>query len=157
MPHPKDIDIQIHIEQPVDRVFDAWLRPALLERWLTEKAVVDPSVGGAYELFWDPENPEKNSTRGCRITDLVKNSEISFNWRGPDQYDDVMGDKTHVFIRLESSEGGTLLRFIHTGWGRGQEWEDARRWQYEAWKDAIENLKNMLETTQKFLKGVSFN
>ena len=157
MSKAKDIDIQIHIEYPIERVFEAWLKPDLLERWLTREAHVEPSVGGAYELYWDPENPEKNSTKGCRITDLVPNSELSFNWKGPEQFRDVMGDATQVFVRLEPRDGGTLLRFIHTGWGAGQEWEEARQWQAEAWKEAIENLKNMLENTEKFLQNVSMN
>ena len=75
----RDIDIQIVIENPVDRVFEAWIKPDLIERWLTRKANVDAAVGGAYELFWEPERPEHNSTLGCRITDIVPNSELSFN------------------------------------------------------------------------------
>ena len=157
MSKTRDIDIQILIDKSVESVYEAWLKPALHERWLTHKAVVEEAVGGAYELYWDPENEEKNSTKGCRITDLVPNSEISFNWKGPEEYAEVMGDKTQVFVRFESREGGTLLRFVHTGWGSGVEWESARRWQAEAWKEAIENLKNMLENTDRFLQNVSMN
>lgn len=157
MPKVPDIDIQVLIDKPIADVFEAWLKPDLLERWLTRKANVQPAVGGAYELFWDPDHPEKNSTLGCRITDLVPNSELSFNWRGPVEFADLMGDKTQVFVRLESKEDLTLLRFVHTGWGSGPRWEKARRWQAQAWKEAIENLKNMLENTGKFMQNISMN
>ena len=157
MSKARDIDIQILIENPVDQVFNAWVQPELLERWLTRKAKVDAAVGGAYELFWDPERPEHNSTLGCRITDIVPNSELSFNWRGPEEYEEVMGSGTQVFVRLEPRESGTLLRFIHTGWGSGANWEQARTWQEDAWKEAIENLKNMLENTDKFRQNLSMN
>src|ERR1019366_3180297 len=90
MSKARDIDISILIENPVDSVFDAWIKPELLERWLTRKANVEPNVGGAYELFWDPERPEHNSTIGCRITDIHPNTELSFNWRGPEEYETVM-------------------------------------------------------------------
>lgn len=153
----RDIDIQVHIETSVEDVFAAWVNPDLLERWLTRKAVVEPSVGGAYELFWEPEHPERNSTVGCRITDLVPNSELSFNWKGPAEHAEVMGDATQVFVRLEAREGGTLLRFTHAGWGSGARWEKARRWQAEAWKEAIENLKNMLENTGRYMQNISMN
>src|SRR5438309_496593 len=146
----KEIDIQILIDKSVESVFEAWLKPALLERWLTRKANVEPQVGGAYELFWDPEHPERDSTLGCRITDLVPNSELSFNWKGPKEYADVMGVETQCFVRLEARPDGCLLRFVHTGWGSGARWEQARQWQAEAWKEAIENLKNMLENTDRF-------
>lgn len=157
MSKTRDIDIQIVIENPVDKVFEAWLNPDLLERWLTHKANVERSVGGAYELYWDEKNLDINNTRGCRITDLVANRELSFSWKGPAQFAEVVGDQTQVFIRLEPTEGGTLLRFIHTGWGAGPKWEEARQWQAEAWREAIENLKNMLENTERFLQNVSMN
>ena len=157
MSKTRDIDIQVVIENPVQNVFEAWLDPNLLERWLTQKANVERSVGGAYELYWDLENMEQNSTKGCRITDLVANREISFSWRGPKQFADLMGEHTQVFIRLEPQEGGTLLRFVHTGWGAGPQWDEARKWQAEAWREAIENLKNMLENTERFLQNISMN
>lgn len=157
MSKSRDIDIQVLIEYPLDRVFEAWLVPDLLERWLTRKATVEPSVGGAYELYWEPENPERNSTKGCRITGLVHNTELSFSWRGPAEYADLMGDRTQVFVRLKPCEGGTLLRFVHTGWGSGSQWEQARTWQAAAWQEALENLKNMLENTGRFLRDVSLN
>ena len=157
MSKARDIDIQILIENPVKNVYEAWVNPDLLERWLTRKANVQPSVGGAYELFWDPEHPDQNSTRGCRITDLVPNSELSFNWKGPEEYKDVMGTETQVFVRFEPRDGGTLVRFVHTGWGAGARWDKARQWQADAWKEAIENLKNMLENTDKFMQNISMN
>ena len=68
-----------------------------------------------------------------------------------------MGSQTQVLVRLEPLEGGTLLRFVHTGWGSGANWEAARTWQAEAWKEAIENLKNMLENVEKFRQNISMN
>ena len=87
----------------------------------------------------------------------MPNAEISFNWKGPAPYSDVMGDATKVFVRLESQGTGTLLRFVHTGWGTGARWEEARLWQAEAWRRAITNLKNFLESSEKFLRGLSMN
>ena len=155
--HSRDIDIQILIARPISKVFEAWVKPELLEQWLARKARVEPSAGGAYELFWDPENPGTNSTQGCRISSIVPNAEISFNWKGLEPYSDVMGDATTVFVRLERQGAGTLLRFVHTGWGQGARWEEARLWQAEAWRQAIENLKNFLETSEKLLGGLSMN
>lgn len=155
--HSHDIDIQILIARPVDKVFEAWIKPEMLEQWLARKARVEPSPGGAYELFWDPENPQVNSTQGCRIADIVPNAELSFNWKGPEPYSSVMGDGTKVFVRLEAQGANTLLRFVHTGWGTGARWEEARLWQAQAWRQAIENLKNYLETAERILGGISMN
>ncbi|MEK7857509.1 MAG: SRPBCC domain-containing protein [Elusimicrobiota bacterium] len=153
----RDIDIQVLIDNKVDKVYEAWIKPDMLERWLTRKAHVEAAVGGAYELFWNEENPAVDSTLGCKITELVVNAELSFNWKGIEAYAELMGKKTSVFVRFEPREGATLLRFIHTGWGSGLEWEKARLWQAEAWREAIENLKNMLENTDRFLENISMN
>jgi len=155
--HSRDIDIQILIARPIDKVFEAWIKPELLEQWLAHKARVEPAPGGAYELFWDPENPGGSSTVGCRIASIVPNVELSFNWKGPEPYAKIMGAVTRVFVRLESQGPETLLRFVHTGWGKGARWEEARLWQAQAWRKAIENLKNFLETSDKFLTGLSMN
>ncbi|MDD5629303.1 MAG: SRPBCC domain-containing protein [Elusimicrobia bacterium] len=155
--HSRDIDIQILIARPIDKVFEAWVKPELLEQWLARKARVEAAPGGAYELFWDPENPGVNSTLGCTISSIVPNAELSFNWKGPERYAEIMGDVTKVFVRMERQGGGTLLRFVHTGWGKGARWEEARLWQANAWKQAIENLKNYLETSEKLLGGLSMN
>ena len=155
--HSRDIDIQILIARPIGKVFEAWVKPELLEQWLARKARVEPSAGGAYELFWDPENLGINSTQGCRISSIVLNAELSFNWKGPEPYSSVMGDATTVFVRLERQGASTLLRFVHTGWGQGARWEEARLWQANAWRQAIDNLKNFLETSEKFLGGLSMN
>ena len=157
MSKSRDIDIQVLIEKSAKEVYEAWLKPELLEKWLARKAHVERSVGGAYELFWDLEHPARSSTLGCRITNLVPNSEISFNWKTPAEAGGTPRGETHVFIRLEAAEGGTLLRFVHTGWGAGARWEKARLWQAEAWREAIENLKNMLESTDRFMQNISMN
>lgn len=160
MSKPRDIDIQLLIEARPERVFEAWLKPELLEQWLARRAVVEPRVGGSYQLFWEPEasqEPKRGKKKGARITNLVPGEELSFDWRGPLEHFETMGDTTAVFLRLEKRDGATLLRFTHTGWGNGPQWEDARAWQTEAWREALEGLKNMLENGERLLSGVNFN
>jgi len=152
-----DIDIELVIEDDVEAVFDAWINPEQLTRWLAPEAKIEPAEGGAYELYWEPERPEVNSTRGCRITEIVPNRELSFSWRGPEEYAEIMKDRTAVFLRFERCEGGTRLRLVHTGWGSSPEWQEAREWQSEAWREAIDQLKDMLENTDKFLENISLN
>ena len=61
--------------------FNKWL-----EKWLTEVADVEPVVGGKYELFWNPDDRENDSTIGCRITALEVDKFLSFEWKGPQQF-----------------------------------------------------------------------
>lgn len=77
--------ITLTIEVPVglERAWQAWTEPGELTRWLTLKARVEPRLGGAYELFWEPEHPERNSTIGCRISNYSRPSLLAFQWKGP--------------------------------------------------------------------------
>jgi len=50
------------------RAYEMFTVNKLLQSWLTKLADVEPVVGGKYELFWDPEDKENNSTIGCKIT-----------------------------------------------------------------------------------------
>lgn len=53
---------------PVARAWHAWTDADELRRWFAKRANVHAVRGGPYELFWEPENPERNSTIGCRLT-----------------------------------------------------------------------------------------
>jgi uncharacterized protein YndB with AHSA1/START domain len=68
------------------RAFELFTHNPFLERWLAAKAEVAPSVGGAYELFWEPDNRENNSALGGKITALGANHFLSFEWRSPKQF-----------------------------------------------------------------------
>lgn len=152
-----DIDIEFVIEDQVEKVFDAWVNPSQLTRWLAPEAKVKPAKNGRYELFWEPGKPDVNSTRGCKITEIVPNRELSFSWKGPKEYAHLMKDRTSVYLRFESCDGGTKIRLVHTGWGRSPEWDEAKQWQTEAWREAVDQLKDMLENTDKFLETISLN
>ncbi len=68
------------------RAFEMFTVNHLLESWLVNVAEVEPVVGGKYELFWEPEDRENNSTIGCRVTAIEPDKFISFEWRSPKQY-----------------------------------------------------------------------
>ena len=57
------------------KAFKMFTDNQLLESWLTNVADVEPIVGGKYELFWEPENREDNSTFAAGSLQL---NQISF-------------------------------------------------------------------------------
>lgn len=119
----------------------------LLQSWLTKLADVEPVVGGKYELFWDPEDRENNSTIGCQITALEQDRLLAFDWKGPVQYKHFMNDAdplTHVVVNFFPYETGTSpcteVHIIHTGWRDSSEWEQARKYFERAWTNVFEEL-----------------
>lgn len=123
-----------------------------VESWLATEANVEPKIGGLYELFWNPEDKQYDSTIGCRITVLVPDRLLAFEWKGPKQYDHFMNSAdplTHVAVSfVPTSHSTTELHLVHSGWRGSPEWEEARQWFANAWKQAFGELKNKIEAQE---------
>lgn len=52
------IHLSAELAIPPEEAFAFFTENSLQERWLTTRANVEPRVGGRYELFWDPDDPE---------------------------------------------------------------------------------------------------
>ncbi len=145
------IQLQVEINCDINTAFDMFTQNRLLESWLTEKAEVEPKVGGKFELFWVPENREHDSTIGCKITGIEKNKFLCFSWKGPTQYEAFMNfadPLTHViacFSQENNNSNKTTIHLFHTGWRKAPEWQEARNWFQEAWVNAFEVLKEKIK------------
>lgn len=116
-----------------------------LEKWLTEVADVEPKVGGKYELFWNPDDKEDDSTIGCKILAIAQDRFICFEWKGPKQFKHFMNDVrplTNVVAFFIPSKEGTDVHLLHTGWRDTAESEEARQWFVKAWSKALTELQN---------------
>ena len=63
-----------------EKAFDLFTDNKNVENWLTAKANVEPKVCGKYELFQEPDNPENNSTIGCKILEMDRPNYLNFEW-----------------------------------------------------------------------------
>lgn len=139
-----NIIIQKTIEATINEAWSYWTNPVQLKSWLTNDAKVELSVGGLYELFWDLDHPEQNSTVGCKIIDLLPLRQISFQWKGPLPFADVMNIEpipTWVKVTLsEKNNDQTIVRLEHYGWKTDPHWAAARDWQENAWRVALSRL-----------------
>ncbi len=130
--------------------FEMFTKNEYLQKWLTQSADVEPRIGGKYELFWNPEDKENDSTIGCKITAIEPGKFLAFEWKGPKQYKDLMNTAdplTHVVVffipcnEKGGSDACTEIHLIHSGWRSSVEWEEARIWFEKAWDVAFKDLK----------------
>jgi len=148
----KIIQIEIELNCDVNQAFNFFTINEKLESWLPEKAEVEPKVGGKYELFWEPQNREINSTIGCKITSIEKDKFLSFEWKGPEMFQSFMNfcdPLTHVVVVFTSSSDDpkkTTLLLFHSGWRDDPEWQKAREYFEKAWSGALTNLKEKLSS-----------
>jgi uncharacterized protein YndB with AHSA1/START domain len=133
------------------QAFEMFTANELLQSWLTTLAEVEPLVGGKYELFWDPVNKESNSTIGCKVTAIEPGKFLSFEWKGPEQFQHFMNNAdplTHVVVLfvpcVEGSTPCTEVHLIHSGWGSSADWEEARQWFEGAWSNAFAELRKQV-------------
>jgi uncharacterized protein YndB with AHSA1/START domain len=146
------IQIEIELDCDITQAFEFFTVNERLESWLPEKAEVEPEVGGKYELFWDPQNREINSTIGCKITSIEKDKFLSFEWKGPERFQSFMNfcdPLTHVVVVFTPSSvkpKKTTVFFFHSGWREGSEWQEARDYFEKAWSGALASLKEKLNT-----------
>ncbi len=139
------------VKLPCDaaRAFEMFTVNGELEKWLVVKADVETRVGGKYELFWNPAEPEFDSTVGCRVTALEPGKLLAFEWKGPKQYADLMNEcdpLTHVTVAFVPSEGGgTEVHLVHAGWRDTPQWEEAREWFVGNWERSFKALEELAE------------
>ncbi len=115
-----------------------------LEKWLTQIADVEAKVGGKYELFWNPEDKENDSTIGCKILAIQPNRFLSFEWKGTKQFKHFMNDVrplTNVVAFFSPTNEGTEVHILHTGWRETEDWNKAFEWFERAWTMVLSELE----------------
>jgi uncharacterized protein YndB with AHSA1/START domain/catechol 2,3-dioxygenase-like lactoylglutathione lyase family enzyme len=151
-PDPVDSVIYLSAELncSAEKAFSYFTKPELITKWLTKKALIEARVGGKYELYWTPEDPdpENNSTYGCRILAINKPHFLHFNWKGNAEQKHFMNftePLTQVSVVFtETSKENCRINLIHSGWRPGSEWENARKYFISAWTGALKQLEKIV-------------
>ncbi|NLI97803.1 SRPBCC domain-containing protein [bacterium] len=119
-----------------------------LESWFAPQANVEPKLGGLYELFWNPEDKQYDSTIGCRITAFEQDKLLAFEWKGPKQFNHFMNSAdplTHITVLFfPTPHSTTEVHAVHTGWRSSAEWEEARQSFVSMWDYAFGELKKKI-------------
>jgi uncharacterized protein YndB with AHSA1/START domain len=134
------------IPETVEALWKEWTDQTKITKWFSPEANIEPRLDGAYELFFNPSDHDSMSTKGCRITEFEPRSQLMFQWKGPDQYAQLMNapPETHVEVTFSPKGPDTVMTITHTGWGQGSEWQGAREWHDRAWQGVIADLKEHL-------------
>jgi uncharacterized protein YndB with AHSA1/START domain len=145
------ISIKKELDCDINTAFKMFTDSKYLNEWLTEEADVNPKLGGKFELFWEPANKQINSTIGCKITGIEKDKFISFDWKGPVEFQHFMNNAdplTHVIVFFSCNDNDptkTTIRLFHTGWRKNTEWQKARNYFENAWSKTLRGLEQKIE------------
>jgi len=145
------IHCKVYLKCSQRQAFEMFTKNTHIQSWLAQIADVEPCVGGKYELFWDANNRDINSTIGCKITAIEPDKLLCFEWKGPAQFAHFMNAAeplTHVsvfFSSINDCGRATEIHLVHTGWGSDEDWDQARKWFEKVWENALAILKNEID------------
>jgi uncharacterized protein YndB with AHSA1/START domain len=106
----KLVERQLFIDAPPARVYALLTDAQLLVQWMAPVATVEPHPGG--RITWTHINGD---TVAGRFVELVPEHRIVFTY-GWDRVDvGIPPESTTVKIELQSRDGGTELRLVHSG------------------------------------------
>lgn len=142
------IDKQIVVEATLDEAWDAWTTRAGIVSFFAPDAVIEPRVGGAFQIHIDPSAPTgMKGADDMRFLALQPKKMISFDWNAPPHLPQARAQRTFVIVRFESvAERQTRVSLHHTGWGDGGEWDQAFTYFDRAWGNVLANLKKRFDS-----------
>jgi uncharacterized protein YndB with AHSA1/START domain len=119
-----EVRLTVPIAAPPEAVFRALIEPEAINRWFgTESAVVEPRVGGRYELHWSYQVDGRDVTGGpTKILEFVPGRKLVLDW--PDWRGDPSVTGQTISFLLEPEGSGTRLTLVHAGFGRTTDLSD---------------------------------
>jgi len=120
-------------------VWDAWTTEAGARTFFAPECRIDLRVGGAYEMFFEPDAPPgSRGGEGLTILAIQPEQMLSITWNAPPHLTKVRNQMTHVTVRLEPIDTNhTKVTLHHDGWGIGGEWDMAYKYFDRAWNDIV--------------------
>jgi uncharacterized protein YndB with AHSA1/START domain len=119
-----EIRLAIHINAPPPKVFRALIEPALLTRWFGGRSVVvEPRVGGRYDLDWSYKVEGRDVVGGpTMIHEFVPDQRLVLDW--PDWRGNPAVTGQTIAFELAPDGQRTRLAFVHGGFLRPTDWSD---------------------------------
>ena len=134
------IRLEANIHAPVSEVWRVFTTSAGAEEFFAEKANIGLSIGGPYEIQFDP-NDERSGTRGLKILSYAPEEMISFEWNAPPEMPLVRNGGTWVVVQMHPMNASkTHVTITHLGWKDGPEWDRAYAHFERGWSELMSRL-----------------
>jgi uncharacterized protein YndB with AHSA1/START domain len=167
IPSPSDrlsqvIQLSTMVPISVEKAFALFTTQEGLTAWFAPIADVKAEVGGAFEMYFDPNDTNHNNSKGCKITALVPNKLLAFDWKGPRQFEHFMDNADPMpqvvvsFIPCDMKNSCTEIQLFHSGfyssWRSTPTWQGPRDWFEPVWKEALEMLRETSTKGKRWFK-----
>jgi uncharacterized protein YndB with AHSA1/START domain len=129
------VKLEKFIKASPAEIYHYFTSSTALRDWMCEVATVTAQPGGHLFMSWSGEY----YTSGEYIV-MEPEKSISFTWFGKGE-----PHKTRVDVTLKKKRGGTLLKLVHRGTGKGQKWDAISAVYKKEWQNALKNLASVTE------------
>jgi uncharacterized protein YndB with AHSA1/START domain len=143
---PRQHISEIEIDATPDQVFRALTEAEQIVRWFAPEAKVDPRVGGEFMISWGPGTEVRSTITiwepGSRFATVRERSRA---YGAPPEEGETV-QRIVIDYQIEPLAGGkTLLRLVHSGFGRGAGWDNEFESTRTGWPIFLRILKVGLE------------
>jgi uncharacterized protein YndB with AHSA1/START domain len=136
MSETRKVKQSVVVETTPVLAFEAVTRASELREWCSDEAWTEVRPGGRFEVRWS------QGYRGeGKFTELDPPHRAAVTWRGTGE-----PGETAVEFAVEPVEAGVKVTVLHSGFGPGEEWDEAVAASERGWAGGLENLKSTLET-----------
>ena len=121
----QDVEREIEIAAPPAVVWQYWLDPAQLVRWMGSQATIDARPGGPIRVEYG-----NGAVMSGAIVELDAPRRLVFTWGWEDPAEVVRPGGSTVEVTFLEVPGGTRVRIRHTGLPDGEREGHAEGWDY---------------------------
>lgn len=131
----RQIRIAVTVPATPDKVWPLWTTDEGVRSFFAPGSHIELRVGGAYEMFFDPDRPVgSRGADGMFLLAVEPQQRLAFTWNAPLTQPYVRAQRTMVTVDfIPVGTDSTLVVLRHIGWGRGPEWDQALTYFDTAW------------------------
>jgi len=129
----------------------AWTTSEGIAEWWVEESDIELKIGGKFELYMLPDQPEFKGNRGseqCTILAYAKERMLAATWNAPPTFPEHRFQHTRITVLFEPVDGGekTKVTIVHSGWpkdgmaDRSTKWPQVYQYFDAAWTFVIDRM-----------------
>jgi len=116
----KALQFEVVVPASLNDVWRAFTTKEGAEEWLWYDMSVELREGGDWIV-----NYPGGKTGGGTIVAFEPMRSITMRAMAPEKFPEVRRDRTTAVFRFESTDAGTKVTLLQTGWKQGKEWDEA--------------------------------